>query len=312
MCARGVLSAAACAIFGRVRGNGGLHGRRCAMVTGLRMRLGARWRSGTARLCGCVVGQRLTGSWLHVESSGLNGDGFMTRFRLLLAMMFLAGCVAAAPPVTDGTALVNGLVSAPFADEAAQDQAFLDWRAELLAAIADRDAQAVSQMAAPEIKLTFGGEAGRAALMQRLTGPSLPNGPEQGEDYWQALEAAVIGGGRFDAAGTFAAPYFWRADIPGAWNVFDTFFVVGPPRPVYAAPATDMPVLMTLQEVGFEAPPYPGVPRVNGVDQFRAVSLKNGEIGFMAAADLQPLVGYRATFEKRDGVWQMIYFIAGD
>ncbi len=236
----------------------------------------------------------------------------MIRFRWLLAIVLLVGCLAPEPPVPDGRGLVDGLVSAPFVDEAAQDPEFFAWRAALLAAIADRDALAVSRMSAPDIKLTFGDQAGRAALVQRLTAPSLPIGPEQGEAYWQELEAAVTGGGRFDDAGTFAAPYFWRADIPAEWNVFETFFIVGAPRPVYGRPTTDAPVLMTLQEVGFEAPSHPDVPRVRGVDQFRAVSLKNGGTGFIAVTDLRQLVGYRATFEKRDGVWQMIYFIAGD
>ena len=53
------------------------------------------------------------------------------------------------------------------------------------------------------------------------------------EEYWQELEQTVTQGGQFDNIGGFTAPFTWTAEHPQDWDAFETYFVLGPPRPVF-------------------------------------------------------------------------------
>ena len=234
--------------------------------------------------------------------------GMLGRLSAVIGFAFLIASCFPVPSVTqdqqpvvvpDGAALVRDIVPVRFVDEAAQDPTFAAYRAQLIAAISNRDANVVSLLASRDIKLSFGGTGGREALISNLDGenPSF-------ENYWQELKQTVTQGGQFDNIGGFTAPFTWTAEHPQDWDAFETYFVLGPPRPVFSQPNENAEVLMTLQDVAVESRwlnhTY-DIPRDGGLELFRPITLRDGQTGFMRFDDLRGLVDYRAFFERRDG-----------
>lgn len=211
------------------------------------------------------------------------------------------------------TALAIGLGPAsakdlivPFADEAAQDAAFLAYRDALVAAIAARDAEAVAGMADAEIVLSFGDDGGREVFYSWLTeGPW--DGFEPAEDFWRELETVLALGGRFDGPEVFSAPYYWSAELPETLDPYATYIVIADGTPMLSAPAPDAKVLAGL--------PAGAVVETVADDwdqPFHLIRRADGSQGYMAAADLRALIDYRAIFERGKGGWRMTIFVAGD
>lgn len=216
------------------------------------------------------------------------------------------------PPATMDTGTNDPI--APFVDQAAQNPEFQTWRAALLKAVVARNTDKVIRMASPDIKLSFGDAAGRSQFGQFLRG--LPPNEAYGEDYWQELERVLRLGGRFERPDLFTAPYSWSAKLPDSFeSVFETYFVIGRHKPVFATPSTSSKILALLSEAIIEVPPVRTGPDIVGEDGrtvFHKIRRIDGSLGYMLKDDLHALVGYRAFFERRNGTWQMTIFIAGD
>lgn len=202
---------------------------------------------------------------------------------------------------------------APF-DEAEVDPAFEAYRARLLEAIVARDVEAVLAAAHPEILLDYGGGAGREELRARLLvdPETLGDGywheaDRLREEFWAELESVLRLGGIFSAGGTeFTAPYIWSLEPPEDMDAFDMMWVTGEDVPLLDRPIRWGRELGRLHwDVvsymgGAEGTPYDGV------------ELANGTQGYVPREYVRPYVGYRAIFQRRQGVWQMTVFIAGD
>ncbi|MBD3678979.1 MAG: SH3 domain-containing protein [Rhodobacteraceae bacterium] len=222
---------------------------------------------------------------------------FRTRLRLVLAFALCA---------LPATLQAHDLVL-PFVDEAAQSPGFATYREELIAAIAARDAEAVADMAAPEVKLSFGGDYGRQDLLDRLHRASTEETNGTARTYWTELEDVLALGGTFDASGGFTAPYFFTAPLPEDADPFAIWFVTQDDTPIYDSPSKSADIIDQLEagtvlELGYDDYDAP----------VRWVRRADGREGYVRATHMRSLLDYRAIFEEIDGNWQMTIFVAGD
>ena len=209
--------------------------------------------------------------------------------------------------------VVAQALTLPPVDEADQDESFAAYRARLIEAVVARDIDAIVAMASEDIRLSFGGASGHAALREFLTvdPQTFPEGqrheaPALRQRNWADLETVLRMGGVFDGEGRFEAPYTWSFQPPDGMDPFEVMFVTGTgvamrDRPIRYGAVTawlDHEVVRHLDWVS-------GTPYVE-------VARGDGSTGFVHSEYLRALVDYRAFFEKRDGEWKMVTFIAGD
>ncbi|MEQ9673450.1 MAG: hypothetical protein RLO10_03215, partial [Roseovarius indicus] len=122
----------------------------------------------------------------------------------------------------------------PPVDEAEEDESFLAYRDRLIAAVVARDIEAIVAMSAEDIRLSFGGASGHAALREYLTvdPKTFPEGqrheaPALRQRNWADLETVLRMGGVFDSDGRFVAPYTWSFQTPDDMDPFEVMFVTG-------------------------------------------------------------------------------------
>ena len=198
-------------------------------------------------------------------------------------------------------------------DEAGKDAAFAAFRDKLVDAVARRDVETVVARASADIQLSFGGHAGRKDFRDFLTISEDDLADEykheaasRREGYWDALEQVLRMGGRFTKPDTFEAPYTWTVVLKADDDPFATYFVIGADVPLRDRPSGFGKVAATLS--------HDIVTRIDGGEgtSFLKVKRADGVTGFVDKAQLRSPVDHRAIFEKRDGSWLMVTFIAGD
>lgn len=186
----------------------------------------------------------------------------------------------------------------PF-DEAPQDPELVAVRDTLVEAVEARDPGALLPHVAPDVKLSFGGEEGRAALRDALrTDPSL----------WDELHWILTHGGGF-SDGMFLAPYTFAGDT--AADPFSAGIVTASDVNLRASPDTNALVMDRLSHavvevVDWEAGEF-GLP-----GGWARVALPDGRHGYMARRYLRSPIDHRVLFEKADGGWRISSFLAGD
>jgi hypothetical protein len=191
----------------------------------------------------------------------------------------------------------------PPVDEAWKDPSLVTFRKGMLAAVKRRDVKYVIARAARDIKLSFGGYAGRKTFREWLTVEDLR------DVYWQELEAVFSLGGVFTGKDTFCTPYVACVDVPGCpdCDPYEMVFVVSNDATVYTAMTTASPVMAHLSY---------NVLRMDfhrDVDEgWLAVELPDGRVGYATGPDFRMAVDHRALLRKRKGVWQIAVFVAGD
>ena len=186
-------------------------------------------------------------------------------------------------------------------DEAASVPDFFSFRAQLQAAVARRDAAAVTRIMHRDVKLSFGGAHGIEDFRQRWQ-PESARSP-----LWETLATILALGGRFSAdRSVFTAPYVFSA-WPEGVEPFDFMAVIASEVRVRSAPALESDILDTLSftTVRLVAPFTPDA------DWIR-VQLADGRVGYMSRRFLRSPVDYRIGFSKIDGRWQATFFVAGD
>ena len=186
-------------------------------------------------------------------------------------------------------------------DEAASRPDFFTFRAQLLTAIARHDAGALMAVVHPNIKCDFGGGEGKA-YFEAYWKPSTSN-----SRVWAELAAVLALGGTFSADGTFVAPYVFSR-WPQGVDAFEHVAVVGEGVRIRTAPRADAePARVGSFEILALARPPAEIP-----EDWTAVALPAARTGYVAARFVRSPIGYRASFSKQNGRWQMLLFIAGD
>ena len=224
--------------------------------------------------------------------------------------------------------LLAGLMAVPAAaqpfqafpvDEAGEDPALEVLRDELLDAVRNRDTDAVVALAAPDIRLSFGGHAGTETLRQWLIGGD--GNPHNGEVYWQDLQAALELGGGFvgveeGSRTNFCAPYTFVADVPIDMDVFTTVMIIRADAPLYGGPGTDHPVIGTLNYDIAEVTGSSGrLPEDPAAPYWLGIRTADGtQEGYVLSTDFRSVIDYRACFQRDPdtGAWTWRAFLAGD
>ena len=199
------------------------------------------------------------------------------------------------------------------ADEATEDPSLSQFRDRLLDAIVRRDVDYVVSQAATDIRLSFGGHAGKKDFRKFLTISEKDladefklDAAEQREKYWDSLEQVLRMGGRFTDPNIFEAPYTWTSDRPDGSDHFATYFVISDNAPLRDRPSKYGAIVDTLS--------YVIVTAVIGGEgtEFLKVKLATGSQGFVHEDDLRSALDYRAILQRSDGEWRITAFISGD
>ena len=221
------------------------------------------------------------------------------RFLPLLLLLVIPGCSS-----NPAEAQIARLLPV---DEAAREPSFFLFRARLMDAVVSRDTTFLFAHLSPDIRTSFG-EGGGPDDFRRMWTPGEPD-----SEVWAVLGRILSRGGTFsagpDAADSlyrFTAPYTFSA-FPDDVDAFTYQVVTGDNVRVRAQPDVSAAVIDTLSYDVVETPTYAG-PDAAWVE----VRLSDGRSGFVAAEYLASSVDYRAAFEKREGGWVMVFFVAGD
>ena len=184
-------------------------------------------------------------------------------------------------------------------DEASRRPDFFTYRARLQVAVADSDLDVLVAAADPNIRLGFGGEAGRDELRKAMSGADGPG-------VWKELARILALGGAFRHASSFEAPYVF-SQWPDRADAFECAAILGSNVSVRSAASTDAPV---VARVSYAIIRTPGEARP--VEGWSLVQLANGQQGFVKNEYLGSPNGLRAIFTLTNGQWRMTALVAGD
>ena len=159
-------------------------------------------------------------------------------------------------------------------------------RRQLLDAVRRRDREALFSMTAPEIRTSFGAGSDREDLLER----------------WDELEWVLTRGGTF-RNGMFWAPYVYST-WPESRDAFQYLAVVGDDVPLRAEPREDARDIARLS--------YNLVKRVAERDRWIEIETDDGTRGWLPEGSLRSPIGYRAGFDRPNGEWKLVAFVAGD
>jgi len=198
-------------------------------------------------------------------------------------------------PAAQPTALAPGRF-APHDDCATIDGAAA-FRARLTDAVRQRDAGALSALAAEDIKLDFGGGAGLPELQRRLADPE--------QDLWAELGELLPLGCAGNEQGGVTIPWIATQDL-GRRDPFSSMLVLGEDVPVLIAPAAD------AQRVGEVTWDLVEIKGLQPGAAFQQITLPNEQAGFIASDKLRSPVDYRLTASSRNGKWSITSLVKGD
>ena len=172
-----------------------------------------------------------------------------------------------------------------------------EFRQALAAAVEARDADALAALAAEDVKLDFGGGAGRAELKKRLTAGD--------RKLWQELGELLTLGCAANKQGGLTIPWYFDQTITGVDPVMG-MIVTGEKVPLLGSPEEDAETVAMLSwDVVEIAAPAPD-------DAFQKVKTPAGEEGYVATGKLRSLIDYRLLAASRNGTWRIVSLVAGD
>ncbi|MBK9163999.1 MAG: SH3 domain-containing protein [Acidobacteria bacterium] len=190
-------------------------------------------------------------------------------------------------------------------DEASQDASFLAFRTKLIAAAERKDLKYVMGVMDPKIQLSFGGHEGLKGFRELYTKEA---------DFWKVFLPVIKNGGKWlrerGSPKIFSAPYSFSA-FPDDLDGFEHNVIFGNNVNMRESPAMTGRVIERLSY---------NIVRITGsepadtdkmAEWFRVETL-GGKKGWVKSDFVRSPLDFRAGFEKKRGVWKMIYFISGD
>lgn len=202
----------------------------------------------------------------------------------------------------------NPVGTLPPHDEGAQDPSFKRFRERLLTIVSDRDAEALSEIVADDIHMSFGMRNGRRGFVDKWR----PGEPDS--SLWSELETVLELGGSFHGRGEnarFCAPYVFT-EFPSGLDAFHHQVVTRSGVAVRARPDRQAEVIRTLDYAIVRT--RPGMPRtVKDASGTPWVEIRLDEgVGYVRAETVRSPIDYRACFVRMEDGWRMTIFIAGD
>lgn len=173
-----------------------------------------------------------------------------------------------------------------------------DFRDQLAAAIKTRDADRLAALAAPDVKLDFGGGSGIGKLRARLS--------THKQDLWSELDQLMALGCGVNEQGGITIPWYAAKTIEGVDPAFA--MIVTGEKVTLRQDAADK--ANEAEEVSWDV-----VTLVAGLqpdDEYQKVKTSDGTVGFIATDRLRSLLDYRLIASSRDGKWSFTSLVAGD
>jgi hypothetical protein len=200
----------------------------------------------------------------------------------------------------DGSAKPVKLAQGKYApvDECKDTPGAEDFRKQLSEAIAAKDADRLAALAAPDVKLDFGGGSGTALLERRLS--------QKQHDLWSELAEMIGLGCAVNDQGGITVPWYAAKPIDGA-DPATAMLVTGEKVPMHRDADAKSP---EIEDISWDV-----VTLVGGLapeDRFQRVKTADGTEGFVATDKLRSLLDYRLTASSRDGKWSFTSLVAGD
>jgi hypothetical protein len=221
------------------------------------------------------------------------------RWFAVLLLVAATAVASATSPLPPPTRLIP-------VDEGAKDPSFVQFRNELKAVIARKDAAKLFQYLASDIHLSFGGDYGGPEF-HKMWKPF-----DKDTKVWNVLSLIVDNGGKFVVPGGFAAPYAYAA-FPEGFDAFTSVVVTNPRAVLREKPNAGARVIRELDFDILEVVNSSGkMQHEAGPNDWDEVKHASGQRGFVLSSDIRSPVEYRAIFEKRKGKWVMQTLIAGD
>jgi hypothetical protein len=239
----------------------------------------------------------------------------MTRFSIIAASLValtLAGCSQENAPSdtiseaadqvveqVDGGGPVK-LAQGPYAprDECRETPGASDFRKQLELAVSARDADRLAALAAPDVKLDFGGGSGTALLVEKLG--------KNERDLWGELADLLALGCGVNDQGGITLPWYEAKPIPQV-----------DPGTAMLVTGENIPLRTGVEDGAAKvaAVSWDVVTLVGGLqpeDEFQKVRTADGKTGFVATDKLRSLLDYRLIASSRDGKWSFTSLVAGD
>jgi hypothetical protein len=172
-----------------------------------------------------------------------------------------------------------------------------DFRQQLAAAVEAKDSAKLAALAAPDVKLDFGGGSGAAELRTRLAA---------NQDLWDELAELMALGCGINEQGGITIPWYAAQPVDTA-DPGTAMLVTGervPLRKQAQGGASES------EEVSWDV-----VTLVGGLEPgapFQQVKTSDGTIGYVATDKLRSLLDYRLVASSRDGRWSFTSLVAGD
>lgn len=198
-------------------------------------------------------------------------------------------------------------------DEGKSDASFSAFREKTLAAARRRDARYILSIVDANIRNTFGDSNGSAEFKKMWKLESA-----QSEFWDEFITVLEHGGAFFKRPGApknriFQAPYTFT-EFPEDLDAIEHQCIFGNNVNLRSKPDPSAPVVATLSynivKVDFEN----SVKDENKEDKYLWLKVETlgGKKGFVSAKYVRSPVDYRAVFEKRNGRWKLVVFVAGD
>jgi hypothetical protein len=196
-------------------------------------------------------------------------------------------------------------------DEAKKDASFLAFRAKLIAAAKKRDTKYILSILDKEIRNSRNGSDGVEEFKSWWKIESADS------KFWDDFLAVITNGGKFakTAGGAptalFTAPFIYE-DFPGDLDAFSHEVIFGSNVSLRAKPEMKAPTVGKLSYNIVRITETVKDKNDPEKDAWYKVETLGGKTGFVKAAFVRSPVDYRAGFEKQNGKWKMIYFVAGE
>lgn len=207
--------------------------------------------------------------------------------------------VEAAEKMADPTAQPTPLAKGKWAprDTCAEVEGAAAFRQRLAAAVHARDDEALVALAAEDIRLDFGGGAGKQELRERLDDGAL--------GLWEELRTLISLGCSANEQGGITIPWYFDQNLGGV-DPFETMIVTGENVPVHErALATSRRVASVSWDLVTLTAPLTDT-------RYQRVELSDGRTGYIATGQLRSLIDYRLIASSRNGRWRITSFVAGD
>ncbi len=201
----------------------------------------------------------------------------------------------------------------PPVDEGKLDASFSAFRQKTLEAAKRRDAKYILSIVDAKIQNTFGDNNGIEGFkeMWNLASPE--------SRFWDEFITVLSNGGAFfkrkgaPQRQIFHAPYTFT-HFPEDLDPIEYQSIFGNNVNLRSRPEASAPVVASLSynvvKVDFENSVKD--PNKEGEYLWLKIETLGGKKGFVSARYVRSPIDYRAIFEKRNGRWKLVVFIAGD